>query len=321
MPEEVSTIMRWWREYWFAPSPYLDLAVVRIVAVAVWLWWISRYLPHLAILVEQPDSLYEPLPILNILNLPFGWGFRPGFAVIEIMYYIAMISGFLSLIGLFANASLVVFAFCSVYLQAFMYSFGDYHHVDEVMLVALSVLALSPSGRVLSIDWLRRQARHEGFDTVVGLKSEYAGWSIKLIQWFFVLMYLSAVAMKLSASGHEWANGYTLQYYLILDGLRHDSQLALWFAQHHTLIYILQIVTLLFQVTFVLPVLFPRLRWIYVPLGLSFHVGILLTLNAPFLTWIGLYTVFIPWSQAVRDGLRYLRRKRAAAGHDLTIAR
>lgn len=313
--------MKLWRDYWFAPFSYLDLAVVRVIAVAMWLWWIFGRLPHLAMMAELPDSLYGPIPILNILNLPFGWGFRPDFETLQIMHYVTITSGVLSLIGLFTNASLVVFAFCSVYQQAFLYSFGDYHHVEAVMLVALSVLALSPSGRVLSIDWLRKHARNENLDTVVELKGKYAGWPIKLIQWFFVLMYLSAVAMKLSASGLDWANGFTLQYYLILDGLRHDSALALWFARHHTLIYALQIVTLLFQATFALPVLFPRLRWIYVPLGLSFHVGILVTLSAPFLTWISLYAVFIPWSQAVRYGLRYLRRKRAAAGHDLTIAR
>ena len=218
----------------------------------------------------------------------------------------------MSLIGLFTNASLIVLAFCSAYLQAFLYSFGDFHHVEEVMLIALSVLALSPSGRVLSIDWLRKHARHESLDSVVELKNEYAGWPIKLIQWFFVLMYLSAVTMKLSASGHDWANGFTLQYYLISDGLRNDNPLSLWFSQYHTLVYIMQNVAVFFQATFTLPVLFPRLRWIYVPLGLIFHVGILLTLTAPFFTWIGLYSVFIPWSQAVQYGRRYLHRRRVA---------
>jgi hypothetical protein len=43
-----------------------------------------------------------------------------------------------------------------------------------------------------------------------------------------------------------------------------------------------------------------RLRWIYVPAGLCMHIGIYLTLTAPFFQWIALYAVFIPWSEALR---------------------
>ena len=79
------------------------------------------------------------------------------------------------------------------------------------MMIALSVLALSPSGRVLSVDaWLRNRSRSESVP-VIALQSEFAGWPIKLLQWFFVLMYLSAVWSKLSVTGLDWANGYTLQ--------------------------------------------------------------------------------------------------------------
>jgi hypothetical protein len=64
---------------------------------------------------------------------------------------------------------------------------------------------------------------------------------------------------------------------------------------------------LLFQATFSLAVIFPKLRWIYVPIGLCLHVGIFLTLSAPFFSWIALYAVFIPWSEGVRRMSGYLR--------------
>jgi hypothetical protein len=135
---------------------------------------------------------------------------------------------------------------------------------------------------------------------VSALQSELAGWPIKLLQWFFVLMYLSAVKSKLSASGLDWANGYTLQYFLARDGVRWGSPLAVWLAQFHTFILLCQVGILLFQGTFALAVIFPKLRWLYVPAGLLLHIGIFLTLTAPFFTWMALYAVFIPWSKAVR---------------------
>lgn len=123
--------------------------------------------------------------------------------------------------------------------------------------------------------------------------------------WFFVLMYLSAVVSKLihggfgtDQGGIGWANGYTLQAYLLQDGLRWNNPIGIWFAQFHTLILLGQFAVLLFQATFALPVLFPRLRWIYMPVGLGFHISIYILLLAPFFQWIFLYAVFIPWAAA-----------------------
>jgi len=293
-----------WQRYWFAPAPCLDLAMVRLVAVATQLFWIVIFAGQLDVLEARaalPDANWQPLIILNMLNLPWGWGFRPSFGLLEIMYYICIVAGVLSLIGLLTNAALAVFAATSVYLQAFSYSFTDFHHPEAVMMIALSVLALSPSGRALSVDaWLRGRRAGNGEARLLDQTSEFAGWPIKLIQWFFVLMYASAVWSKLGESGLDWANGFTLQYYLARDALRWDSDLAYWLSQQHVLILLGQYGVLLFQATFALPVIFPKLRWIYVPAGILLHTFIYLTLTAPFFQWIALYAVFIPWAEALQ---------------------
>jgi hypothetical protein len=239
------------------------------------------------------------LIIINLFNLPFGWGIRPEWDVLIAIYYIGLAAGVLALIGLMTNLSLLIFAACAVYLQAYTYSFGDFHHPEAVMMIALAILALSPSGRVLSLDSLFRRRKDLQATNLLKARGEFAGWPIRLLQWFFVLMYLSAVVAKLSESGVDWANGFTLQYYLIRDGLRWGSPLAVWLGQHHTLIHIAQYGVLLFQATFALAVVFPKLRWFYVPAGLALHTGILLTLKAPFYEWMCLYVIFVPWTQAL----------------------
>jgi uncharacterized membrane protein YphA (DoxX/SURF4 family) len=293
-----------WQRYWFAPTSYLDLAMVRVIAVATQLFWIIVFAGQLDVLEARaalPDANWQPLIILKMLNLPWGWGFRPSFALLEIMYYICIVAGVLALIGLLTNAALVVFAVTCVYLQAFSYSFTDFHHPEAVMMIALSVLALSPSGRALSVDaWFRRRYAEKGGARLPDQTSEFAGWPIKLIQWFFVLMYASAVWSKLNESGFDWANGFTLQYYLARDALRWDSDLAYWLSQQHVLILLGQYGVLAFQGTFALAVIFPKLRWIYVPAGLLLHIFIYLTLTAPFFQWIALYAVFIPWTEALQ---------------------
>jgi uncharacterized membrane protein YphA (DoxX/SURF4 family) len=301
-----------WKRYWFSPAPCFDLAVVRIITVAVHLfstWYLVDAVTHRAAL---PDENWEPLIILKLMNLPFGWGFRPSPDVLQTMDAIRVVAGVLALVGLLTNLSLAVLAFTSVYLQAFVYSFGDFHHPQAVTMIALSVLAVSPSGRVLSVDSVLRGGRRAWQD-MLAAESEFAGWPIRLLQWFFVLMYLSAVWSKLWA-GHDWPNGFTLQYYLIHDGLRWNSPFALWLSQFHTLIWAGQLGVVAFQATFCLAVIFPILRWIYVPAGLALHTFIFLSLKAPFFGWMALYSVFIPWRDALRLVVSKAEHGRAVSG-------
>jgi hypothetical protein len=286
-----------WRNYWFAPSYYLDLAIVRIVAVAtalVMLLYLRQW--HVAY-ASLSDDHWQPLIILNVFHAPFGWGFRPPLEIVEVAYFTAVIAGALSLLGILTNLSLVIFTVASVYVQAFIYSFGEVHHREAVMMIALGALAISPSGRMLSIDSMI--ARRRGASLLED-KSEFAGWPIKLIGWFFVLMYLSAVRSKLSHAGLDWANGFTLQYALARDGLRWGNPLGLWLSQFHLPVMALQFVVLAFQSTFAVAMIFPKSRWFYVPVGLMFHIGIYLTLKAPFYQWIALYVVFVPWTAALK---------------------
>jgi len=296
-----------WRNYWFTPSYYLDLAIVRIVAVATALVMLLYSRQWHVGFAATSDDYWQPLVILNVFHAPFGWGFRPPLEFVEAAYFTAVIAGALSLLGILTNLSLLIFTVASVYVQAFIYSFGELHHREAVMMIALGALAISPSGRVLSIDSMI--ARRRGASLLED-KSEFAGWPIKLIGWFFVLMYLSAVRSKLSLAGLDWANGFTLQYALARDGLRWDNPLGLWLSQFHLPVMALQFAVLAFQATFAVAMIFPKSRWFYVPVGLLFHIGIHLTLKASFFQWIALYVVFVPWTAA----LKWMLARSARAG-------
>ncbi|MGH8479349.1 MAG: hypothetical protein ACREXK_07205 [Gammaproteobacteria bacterium] len=300
--------MHWWKSYWFRPAPLLDLAVLRITAVGLQLWLMVSSetigLDDVKRNAGMPDSTYWPLISLRLVLLPFGWGYRPPEDVLVALWWLTLVCGVLAFIGFRSNANLVVFAIGSFVINAYIYSFGDLHHRQAVMLMALAVLALSPAGRVLSVDawWAARNPATVGTapSGLLGARDEFARWPILLLQWFFVLMYFSAFVSKIIMNGPEWINGYTLQYYLMRDGLRFDSAFGLWFAQFHELIKFSQWVVIIFQATFWVAVLFPVTRWVYVPLGLGMHIFILLTMKADFYQWMALYVVFIPWTELFR---------------------
>jgi hypothetical protein len=161
------------------------------------------------------------------------------------------------------------------------------------MVITLWLLALSPSGRVLSLDsyfatretpnrkWLQR-------------KSIFAAWPLLLVQNLFGLVYLDAALCKLFTGGAAWVNGYTLQYYLYKDASRRGSEFGLWLAQQHMAACVLSWVTILWEGTFFFVLIFPRLVWIYLPVGIGLHIGMALAGVATFSQFMVLYAAFIP---------------------------
>lgn len=298
---------RAWNTYWFAPAPCFNLAVVRIIACFAILFfaWHNQLYTVIAGLGPMPHESYSPFIMFRVLNAPLGWGAgadgiwaaRPSSEFVSLVLTVFLVSVVMGMIGLLTNISLFVAALALLYVALYKYAFGDFHHTEPAMIIALFAMALSPAGRVLSVDsWIRNRGKPVDPLSVL---SPFAGWPLKLVQWLFPLFYLSAVYSKLTHSGLDWANGYTLQWYLARDGIAGGHALGMWLSQYHTLVMLGQIGVLLFQSTFFLCVIFPKLRWIYVPAGLFLHTTIYFTLGAPFFSWIGLYSVFIPWSAAV----------------------
>jgi hypothetical protein len=313
-----------WNRFWFSPAPVLDLAILRILFVGFQVFWLLPLpfthdtLGQLARHAAMPAEAWTPLPVLQLLMLPFGGG-RPSLEFLHVVWAVSLLAGVLGLIGLFTNVALIVFAAGNVLLQAFAYSFvHDVHHREAAMMIALTALALSPCAKVLAIDaWRQRRARGAArptLDQVLAMKDPMARWPIKLIHLIFVLMYISAVYAKLWAGGLDWANGYTLQYNLATDGMRWGSDFSVWLSQFHWLAVFASWSVLIFQGTFWMTLLFPKLKWIYVPIGMAFHVGIYVTLRAPFWQWMVLYAVFIPWTAALRLWLGRDARSSEAVG-------
>jgi hypothetical protein len=297
----------WWSDFWFKDAPYFDLAVLRLVFVSFQCFFLlDSSFGSLSYFLSLPQEMFHALPTLKLFLLPWGWQHAPDADVMYTIFWVTVFAGMTSFIGLLTPLSMLVFAVGNVFIQAFLFSFGDMHHPEAIMNIALLAVALGPSGKVLSVDsWISQRLKPGNQPTpLLEYSSPHAYWSIRFLQCFFPLMYLSAVFSKLTTEGAaytlDWPNGFTLQYYLILDHLRKGGGLGIWVASHHTIVQMVQFLVLTFQATFFLVVFFPRLRWIYLPLGLMFHIGIYLTLQAPFPQWLLVYAVYVPWAQAIK---------------------
>ena len=299
MKHAMARLAQWWTTYWFCPGSLMDLAVCRIVMVGCHLAIILAFQVDgtWARLASLPDALYDPLPALHLLNLPVGWNFRPSGEVLNLIVWVTVSAGLLGLLGWKTNASLVFFAISSAFLAAFRHAFIRIDHRDGLMMIALVSLALSPSGRRLSLDALRRQDSSAS-------TSPFARWPLLLIRWMFALVYLSSAISKLHTAGLAWMNGYTLQFHVLHTALQNSIDFGMWMAQQHGLAVVLSWITIVFEGTFFLVLLLPKLAWLYVPVGIALHGGISLAMGINFFQFIALYAVFVPWGRAFSELLR-----------------
>jgi hypothetical protein len=266
-----------WSRFWFADAPYFDLAFIRIIAVAMQCFYLlDQQFATLEYVLSLPHQLYHPPYTLWPFILPWGITTPPDAQIIHALYWTTVVFGFMALFGLLTYVSMITFAIGSILLQIFAFSFGDYHHPEAILLIALLVISLAPSGKVRSLDSFlrRRRGTHLPMVPLLEASGPYAGWPIKFVQCLFPLVYISAVLAKIGPHfNFDWVNGYTLQYYFIQDDIRKGSPLALWASQFHVLIYLSQIIVIAFQLTYFLIVPFKKLRWVSLRLGRFWHLA------------------------------------------------
>ena len=296
----MQSVLRALDRHWFAPASLRDLAVVRIVLAGSLLLCFLPSLAYQLSLAHADPATFNALPVLKVLMLPFGgWGIRPEPMFLRALWLATIVAGILATVGLGTRRSLFALAGCYTVLMANQYSYGEVHHPEAIYAIMLWVLAIAPSGEALSGDGLRRRIdralggmRFEPI-TAADELSDYARWPLRVGQWLLVLAYLSAGLSKLTNGGLAWFNGYTLVYYLVQDGVRWGNETVLTLARYPALCGAISIWATLFELTFAIPVLVPRLVWPYVLTGVAMHTGIYLLQRAPFFTFIALYIVFL----------------------------
>jgi predicted DCC family thiol-disulfide oxidoreductase YuxK/uncharacterized membrane protein YphA (DoxX/SURF4 family) len=286
--------------HWFAPASLRDLALARIVIVGAQLFFFLPSLSDEHRFAQADPALFKPLLALKVLLFPLGgWGVRPSVTVLDAAWVGAVLSGIFGLLGFLTRPALLVFAVTNTLLQAHIYSYGEQHHSEALMIVALWVLAFAPAGAAWSLDDLRQRAQTAARSMRAErpradeYQSPWARWPLRLVQWLFALVYFSAGLEKVAAGRLDWYNGYTIAYYMLQDGVNNNLPLSLMLAQHPRLLVIVSVGAAVFELGFFLAVLIPALALPFVAFGSAFHTGIWLLQRAPFFQFLALYSVFV----------------------------
>jgi len=294
-------LIRAWDSYWFSPASLQRLAVCRLLAFGLLIVDLL-FLQNDVFWRKADPYFWQPVQVVRVFQKLLG--FAPPEPIVlktlAIATVILAVGAFIGYRTRICALSSAVLYFC---LTAITFSwFSKVHHTHGVLVLLLLALSLSPCGDALSIDALLKRMRA----SVARMRfspewesgmSRYAGWPLRLIGIIVCLVYFSAGYAKLKNSGLGWANGYTLSYSIIQDYyVWHPStDFSLWMAQQIPLLTIMQVFVLVIQFTFPVIIFVPKLRWIYLPAGLGFHLGTYVLMSTHFLWLWWNYMVFINW--------------------------
>ncbi len=280
-----------WVRFWFPVTTAVPLAVCRLVLVSAWLlFFAGSPVDYAVALAYDPARIDQALIRFILWFLPVEVFHTEPF--LRGVWLAATAAGVLATVGLFTRTALLTLGLGYCLLIAHLYSYGELHHPEALYCIAFVLLGLSPCGRCYSIDsWLGRQSKHPdrwGPDA----RMSTATWALRLMQCLLGLAYFSSGSAKLLDGGLAWMNGATLQQMVLTDYVRHGMPAGLWLAQNFWLCVAASVVTVAVEVFFFVAVFVRGARKYLLAAGAALHLGIYLTMAAPFFTWVALYLTF-----------------------------
>lgn len=291
-PTSRSTWHQAWMRFWFPTTTAVPLAVARLVLMPAWLLLFAIPWDELLVPLTYDPARIDQTLIRVVLSLvPVETFHSVGFS--RGVYVITMAGGALATVGFFTRTSLLTFGLGNCVLIAHLYSYGELHHVEALYSIAIVLLGLSPAGRCYSIDsWFGKRSKHPdrwGPD----VQMDTATWALRLVQCLLGLAYFSAGSGKLLHGGLAWLDGATLQTIVLTDYVRFGMPAGLWLIQHFWLCVAGAVTTIVVETFFFVAVFVAASRKYILSAGAALHLGIYLTMAAPFFTWMTLYVVFV----------------------------
>ena len=256
---------RWLRE----PAPAERLAMFRILLGVFTLCYLIIRLPVFTSLANGRPGPFQPVGILAPLNAPLPAGLILATVVLAIGSAVGFGLGWrFRLSGPLLAVSMLV-------LGTYRNSWGQLLHFENLLVLHLLVVGLSPAADRWSLDAKRTAAVGPS-----GLSSRY-GWPLRLAAIITSITYVLAGLAKLRYGGLDWVFGDTLRNHVAYSATRLDllggtsSPLAGPFVASRGLSTPLALATVLIELSAPLALVSARFRRGWVPAAWLMHLAIL----------------------------------------------
>jgi hypothetical protein len=233
----------------------------------VWIYESFTWYKSLQLLSKAVD-FYEPHFLLKWLPFPTSEALFWWFGITYLFLLLSFVPSLSVWAWFFSVVMLLI-------LQGFLYGFGKIDHTYATWgyLSLLLIFLLQEKNKNKEATWID-------------------AWALRLMQTVLACVYLQTGLEKLLISGWTWFEPTTLQTHL----LAHGTVWGVWVAQSAVLCVLGSIFTICFEVGFPIILLIPRLKYLFLPMGIVFHTGTYLLVGAggiPSLWWLAYVVWFL----------------------------
>jgi Vitamin K-dependent gamma-carboxylase len=269
-------------DWWFAPAPAERLAALRLFigGYAFCYLWI-RFGEFLSI-GKLDRAQWKPVGLTRWLDVPYG-----AYLTILVVTMIALAA---LVTGTRYRYTAPIAAVGLLFVTTFRNSWGMVFHTENLLVLHVGALALSPAADAWSVDAWRGWTRPN--------PAGY-GWAIKLLVALAGCTYMLAGIAKLRIAGIDWVDGELLRNQIAIDNLRKallgDSvaPLATEFLHHPQLFTVFSAMTIVLELGAPIALVggWPARLWAIAVWG--FHLGVVLLMNIWFLYPL-VFIAFLP---------------------------
>ena len=201
-----------------------------------------------------------------------------------------------ALVGLFSRTSATVVCILFGFIWSRLQWYGKVDHYHHLFWFAL-LLATSPCGDVLSVDWIIGKVRGK---QTPGPGQQY-GRPLGFAMILMGVIYLFPGLWKTCRSGLDWALSDSPKFMMYQEWRLYGDWLP-WFRydQHPWMYHAGALGTMLFELSFLFLLLGRRSRYVAAAMGVSFHLMTNFTLNIGFESLRNCYTVFVDWARIIK---------------------
>jgi hypothetical protein len=258
--------MRRLSDWWFAPAPAERLAALRILIGGYALIYVAVRLPELLGVARYGRSNFHPVGIVRLLDAPLP----PSVALTIAIATCVLLAAFVA--GLHYRVTAPLAAVALLWTLSYRNSWGQIFHTENVLVLHVIALALSPAAHAWAID--RRRDAEAGY-----------GWAIKLLAMLTAATYVLAGIAKLRIAGVDWLDGELLRNHIAVDNLRKAllgdfiAPLAHPFLDHPGPLVVFSVMTLVIELGAPFALLDRRIGYVWALGAWGFHVGVVLMMN------------------------------------------
>jgi len=274
--------------FWRRPMPASRLATIRLIIGTFGAIYLVVRTPHLLSYALDDVDRFRPVGVIALGGAPI----LP--AVYQALVIVTVVLAFPFVLGWRHRILAPLYAALLWVVLTYSNSWGQIMHTDNLFLLHVVVLALTPSADVLSLDAERKGPPERHVD-------KRYGWPIRLMVALGAGAYLLAGVAKLENSGFDFVAGETLRNYVGFDNVRKlelgsvHSPIGAWLLPYPGFFAVLAWVSFVLEIGAPLAILGRRIGKLWAVAVWGFHVGVLALMAIGFvyqLTWVAFAPFF-----------------------------